>query len=228
MIRGAERLTRLDGLGNLMSCSDCNLASLIIQGCPVLYTTWTYVDDDEVEFTQIGCFDEDEEEKLVKIESLHEMFIDSCPMLDGWAIPDLTKFPKLKKLHIQGISHHESSKSLLLEGLEDMEELVHLQLGGFDTVERLPSISKLSKLKHLALWEIPCLLEIAGLGDLKSLKVLTISGCTSLERLDLSAYKSMDDIQLDLRGCTNFATSDLAPLMGSRFEATIKWPHEPL
>ncbi|CAN0840754.1 hypothetical protein LINGRAHAP2_LOCUS2908 [Linum grandiflorum] len=81
-----------------------------IQGCPVLYTTWTYVVDDDVEFTPIRCFDDDEEEKLViRIESLREMFIDGCPVLNGCALSHLSKFLKLQKLQIEGISGHESS-----------------------------------------------------------------------------------------------------------------------
>ncbi|CAN0842431.1 Disease resistance protein L6 [Linum grandiflorum] len=225
VIVAAGKLTRIDGLGDLMSSANCRLKELQITDCPLLRTL-LYDQHDE------------RERDSVRIESLIAMRIKGGRFLDGKSIPKPSKFPRLKELEIGQISFNIDNESgsqqdQLLEGLENLEELVDLKVHNLPKVQRLPSLSKLKKLENLALEDLPGLRQIDGLGELKSLRSIEVQRCFSLERLPIKdlSYSNMDSILLDLRGCTNFTTvnSDLAPLTDlDLFNVTIHWPYEPL
>ncbi|CAI0417830.1 unnamed protein product, partial [Linum tenue] len=213
-IDSASRLTCLDGLGDLMSGSNCKLTKLTMLDCPLLTT----------------ALDDDCRSALDVVHSFQEMHIDGCPRLDGDSIPRLSKLPRLKILRIGGISRSDGDHdgSALLEGLGELKELVELELVRLPAVERLPSLSKLRQLRRLVLWDIPNLREIEGLEGLKSLKRLVLAQCKSLERFPAASLPStVVRMILDLRGCTNF-TSDLSSLAVSGSNVTIRWPHEPI
>ncbi|CAN0842419.1 Disease resistance protein L6 [Linum grandiflorum] len=225
VIVAAGKLTRIDGLGDLMSSANCRLKELQITDCPLLRTL-LYEQHDE------------RERDSVHIESLLVMRIKGGRFLDGKSIPKLSKFPRLKELEIGESSLNIDNESgsqqhQLLEGLENLEELVDLKVHNLPKVQRLPSLSKLKKLENLALEDLPGLRQIDGLGELKSLRSIEVERCFSLERLPIKdlSYSNMDSILLDLRGCTNFTTVnlDLAPLTDlDLFNVTIHWPYEPL
>ncbi|CAN0842451.1 Disease resistance protein L6 [Linum grandiflorum] len=220
-----EKLVHIEGLGNLMSCSNCKLTEVAIVRCPLLRAFQTFEQHDDP----------------VRIESLLSRNIEGCPLMDSRSIPRLSKFPRLRKLSIGEIGSNINDESgsqqdQLLEGLDNLGELVELKVRHLGKVDRLPSLSKLSKLTTLTVADLPCLREIVGLGELKSLQVFIVSGCISLERLTIEVlpYSNMESIKLDLRGCTNFTNvdSDLSPLttggadLGGKLDVTIKWPEE--
>ncbi|CAN1318359.1 Disease resistance protein L6 [Linum perenne] len=192
MIYKAGKLTRIDGLGNLIFSSNSSLKELEISGCPLLRQVLTFNQRDSV-----------------KNESLLKM-----------KIQRLSRFPRLKELTIGDISlniddEQQKQQQLLEEEIENLEELETLQVYSLSRVQILPSLSKLRKLRELKLADLPGLREIEGLGDLKSLKWLFVKGCISLERLPISvlSYSTMNSMQLDGEGCKNFIDvfSDLSP-----------------
>ncbi|CAN0880384.1 Disease resistance protein L6 [Linum grandiflorum] len=216
----AEKLTRINGLGNLMSCTTfkCRMKELWIDECPLLR--------DGLSFERETDADAD----AVEVESLLKLDIQCIPSLR------LSKFPKLKELAIRGEgSTTREQQHQLLEEIGNLEELEKLEVYCFSEVDRLPLLSKLGKLKKLWLEDLPALREIAGLGDLKSLKELLVRDCLSLERLPISElpFATMDSIYLDLKGCTNFidVDSDLSALTAEgadlgKLGVTIYWPQE--
>ncbi|CAN1837450.1 Disease resistance protein L6 [Linum perenne] len=205
----AGKLTRIDGLGDLMSSTECRLKELQITECPLLRALLT--------FEQHG-----HDRVSVRINSLIKMRINGGQFLDGKSVPRLSQFPRLKELEIGWISLNVESESSseqnqLLEGLENLEELVQLKVHHLPKVQRLPQLSKLRKLRDLTLDNLPGLREIEGIGGLTTLKSIQVRECFWLERFpvtDLPYYYGMDRIVLDFRGCTNFdsAISDLSPL----------------
>ncbi|CAN1318360.1 Disease resistance protein L6 [Linum perenne] len=203
MIYKAGKLTRIDGLGNLIFSSNSSLKELEISGCPLLRQVLTFNQRDSV-----------------KNESLLKMKIQGNQTVDGRSIPRLSRFPRLKELTIGDISlniddEQQKQQQLLEEEIENLEELETLQVYSLSRVQILPSLSKLRKLRELKLADLPGLREIEGLGDLKSLKWLFVKGCISLERLPISvlSYSTMNSMQLDGEGCKNFIDvfSDLSP-----------------
>ncbi|CAN0854752.1 Disease resistance protein L6 [Linum grandiflorum] len=228
-IIGMEKLANIEGLGNLMSCSNCKLTQVEIMECPLLRAFQTVEQHDDVD-------------DAVRIESLLSLKIIGCPLMDCRSTPSLSKFPRLKELTIEGIGSNINDESAsqqrqeqLLEGLDSLEEMLKLRVCRLGKLERLPSLSKLTKLTKLTMTDLPCLREIVGLGELKLLNSLTVRGCISLERLFMQgiSFSNMDTIELDLRGCTNFTISDLSPLtaLGANLfgvRVTIKVPNEAL
>uniref|UniRef100_A0A2N9HAA4 NB-ARC domain-containing protein n=1 Tax=Fagus sylvatica TaxID=28930 RepID=A0A2N9HAA4_FAGSY len=65
-----------------------------------------------------------------------------------------------------------------------------------NSLERLPDVSNLGMLKDLKLDRCQKLVEIEGLGGLNSLEALDVSGCTSLERLDLLSLKNLKKLRI--------------------------------
>ncbi|CAN1837456.1 Disease resistance protein L6 [Linum perenne] len=233
-IYNAGKLTLIGGLGNLMSSSSCRLTNLGIHKCPLLRAVLTFDDDANANGGR--------ESVLVRIESLLNIEINGSQSLDGRSIPRLSISPRLKVLRFEEIHLNINYKSAsqqhqLLEGLENLEELVSLTVHHLPKVQRLPSLSNLIKLSNLSLQDLPSLREIVGLGELKSLKQLKVSRCLFLERLPVAdlPYSTMYRIELDLRGCTDFINvdSDLSPITTrgedddlKKLKVIIRWPHE--
>ncbi|CAN0842433.1 Disease resistance protein L6 [Linum grandiflorum] len=232
-IYNAGKLTCIYGLGNLMSSSSCRLTHLEIQKCPLLREVLTFEQQDDA--NDAGGRETDS----ARVESLHNIEIHGCQSLDGRSLPRLSKSPKIKVLRIEDVHLNINYKAAsqqyqLLEGLENLEELVSLTVHHLPKVQRLPSLSKLVKLSYLSLRDLPSLIEIAGLGELKMLKQLKVSKCLSLERVSVVdlPLSTMYRIELDLRGCTNLidVDSDLSPLAATtrgELKVIIRRPHEP-
>ncbi|CAN1850720.1 Disease resistance protein L6 [Linum perenne] len=233
MIYKAGKLTRIDGLGNLIFSSNSSLKELEISGCPLLRQVLTFNQRDSVK-----------NESLLKMKIQGNQTVDGTSIfslgnrsrydrsiyrpryqpvdgrsifrlryqpMDGRSIPRLSRFPRLKELTIGDISlniddEQQKQQQLLEEEIENLEELETLQVYSLSRVQILPSLSKLRKLRELKLADLPGLREIEGLGDLKSLKWLFVKGCISLERLPISvlSYSTMNSMQLDGEGCKNF------------------------
>ncbi|CAN1810729.1 Disease resistance protein L6, partial [Linum perenne] len=163
-IVGAQKLTSIHGLGNLMSCSSCKLTELEISKCPVLREVVAFEKQDD---DGGGDGDGDDEDFLVKMEILEISFIGGGPT------PRLSKLPMVKYMKI-------SELTIVLKGTENTEDLS----------ERKPLLSFLSKLNkrwsYLVLKDVPALLEeIVGAGDMKEL-CLIMNDCLSLERLHIN------------------------------------------
>ncbi|CAN1145631.1 Disease resistance protein L6 [Linum perenne] len=195
-IKRARKLTGIHGLGNLMSCSSCKLIGLYIDDCPLLREVVTFEQQDD---------DDGDGERyvLVQIESLVKMMIKKSPSIDWRSIPRLSKFPMLLFLTIKniGLNINEESASQqgqhqLLEGLENLQELVNLSISNVE-LKRILNLKNLRNLTELKLSECPNLKEIHGMGGLKSLKVLRIVGMEKLTRIhDLGYLMSSSNCKL--------------------------------
>ncbi|CAL1375924.1 unnamed protein product [Linum trigynum] len=94
---------------------------------------------------------------------------------------------------------------------------------GLASIQRLPSLSKLVKLKYLIVTDAPKLCVIESLADLQSLEHVTIIGCTSLERLPtgLSGLEQLRSIEI--QGCTKL--TDLLALSKLRSNVSAWQPN---
>ncbi|CAN1258380.1 Disease resistance protein L6 [Linum perenne] len=176
----AGKLTGIHGLGNLMSCSSCKLTELVIRYCPLLHDVVTFEQQDDDDDDGGGSEGERERYVLVQIESLVRMTILESPSIDWRSILRLSKFPMLKCLTIKniGLNINEESASKqgqhqLLEGLENLRELVELYISNVDS-KLILNLKNLGNLTNLKLVECPNLEEVQGIGGLKSLQVLEI------------------------------------------------------
>ncbi|CAN1145632.1 Disease resistance protein L6 [Linum perenne] len=164
-IEGARKLTRINGLGNLMSSSNCKLTTLYISECPLLREVVTFEQQDG---DDDGGGSEGERERYVsvQIESLVKMEIEDSPSIDWSSIPKLSKFPMLKELKINNIglnineeSARQQGQHQLLEGLENLQELVELSISNVDS-KGILNLKNLVNLTELKLSECPNLKEI--------------------------------------------------------------------
>ncbi|CAN0842439.1 Disease resistance protein L6 [Linum grandiflorum] len=194
-VSNMEKLANIDGLGNLMSSSNCKLTDVRILSCPLLRALRTFEQHDE---------DDDDSNDAVRIESLFSLHIQGCPLMDCRSVPKLSKFPRLRKLSIGEIGSNINDESgsqrdhdQLLEGLDNLGEMVLLQVSGLAKLERLPCLSKLTKLTKLTVSNLPCLREIAGLGELKSLEWLKVAELPCLgEIAGLGELKSLKRLEV--------------------------------
>ncbi|CAN1333781.1 Disease resistance protein L6 [Linum perenne] len=186
LIVRAEKLTSIHGLGNLMSSSNCELTGLEIRECPLLREVVTFEQQDDDDGGSDG---ERERYVLVQIESLVRMKIKKSPSIDWRSIPRLSKFPMLQYLTVKniGLNINEESASKqgqhqLLEGLENLRELVQLKVSNVDS-KLILNLKNLGNLSYLELSECPNLEEIHGMEGLQSLHVLRIVGMEKLTRI---------------------------------------------
>ncbi|CAN0838894.1 Disease resistance protein L6 [Linum grandiflorum] len=131
-----EKLAHIEGLGNLMSSSNCKLREVVIVGCPVLRALQRFEQHDDDAYTN----------DAILIEFLLILRIKGCPLMDWRSIPKLSKFPRLRGLSIEDIgdeSRSQQQHDQVLEGLENLGELVELQVSRLAKLERLPCLSKL-------------------------------------------------------------------------------------
>ncbi|CAN1747710.1 Disease resistance protein L6 [Linum perenne] len=204
----AEKLTHIHGLGNLMSCSNCKLTELYICGCPLLHEVVTFEQQDDDDDDGGGCEGEKERYVLVQIESLVTVVIIKSPSIDCRSIPRLSKFPMLKELKI-GLNINEDCASKqgqhqLLEGLENLQELVNLFISNL-YLERILNLKNLGKLIYLELRECRNLEEVQGMEVLKSLSILRIVGAKKLTHIhglgNLMSCSSCKLTTLEIREC---------------------------
>ncbi|CAN1174382.1 Disease resistance protein L6 [Linum perenne] len=204
----AEKLTHIHGLGNLMSCSNCKLTELYICGCPLLREVVTFEQQDDDDDDGGGCEGEKERYVLVQIESLVTVVIIKSPSIDCRSIPRLSKFPMLKELKI-GLNINEDCASKqgqhqLLEGLENLQELVNLFISNL-YLERILNLKNLGKLIYLELRECRNLEEVQGMEVLKSLSILRIVGAKKLTHIhglgNLMSCSSCKLTTLEIREC---------------------------
>ncbi|CAN1834729.1 Disease resistance protein L6 [Linum perenne] len=185
----AEKLTGIHGLENLMSCSSCKLTELYIDDCPLLRDVVTFEQQDD---DDDGGGSEGERERYVsvQIESLVTMTIEESPSIDWRSIPRLSKFPMLQYLTVKNINEESASKQgqhQLLEGLENLRELVQLKVSNVDS-KLILNLKNLGNLSYLELSECPNLEEIHGMEGLKSLHDLCIEGARKITRIHGLGY----------------------------------------
>ncbi|CAI0413156.1 unnamed protein product [Linum tenue] len=81
---------------------------------------------------------------------------------------------------------------------------------GLPPVERLPSLSHMTKLMSIEIMDMPSLREIEGFGSLMSLFIVKLRNCSSLERLELSGLRKLRSLQImdmpSLREIEGFAS----------------------
>ncbi|CAN1258379.1 Disease resistance protein L6 [Linum perenne] len=183
-IDGAEKLTHIHGLGNLMSCSSCKLTELYIADCPLLRDVVTFEQQDDDD----GSEGERERYVSVQIESLVRMKIKYSPSIDWRSIPRLSKFPMLQYLTVKNIGLNINEESASQQGQhQQLEGLVDLSISNVDS-KRILNLKNLVNLTELKLSECPNLEEIHGMGGLKSLEVLRIVGMEKLTRIHGLGY----------------------------------------
>ncbi|CAN1305479.1 Disease resistance protein L6, partial [Linum perenne] len=187
------QLVKLPNLGNLENLIDLRLS------CPNL-----------VEIEGLG-----------ELKSLIKLSISNAPMLnnvDGLEnlqslayltmtrclamqrLPSLANLKKMDTLIISGFPNITEIEGLgELDSLQAVRALERLELTGTQ-LERLPSLSKLAKLKSINLQENQNLREIVGIENMERLETLWLAECTSLETLpDLSGLKKLKE--LNIRSC---------------------------
>ncbi|CAI0417993.1 unnamed protein product [Linum tenue] len=185
--------TQLEWLPNLENME--NLIELIIENCPM-----------PREIQGLGS--------LKSLQTLQISDVANLRRLDGlrWPvqIPNLSNFPRLRILHLKDM-RIDGKQSVALEGLECLEELEALILGNLQPpVERLPSLSHMTKLMSIEIMDMPSLREIEGFGSLMSLFIVKLRNCSSLERLELSGLRKLRSLQImdmpSLREIEGFAS----------------------
>ncbi|CAN0907925.1 Disease resistance protein L6 [Linum grandiflorum] len=214
LIQQVNGLTRIKGLTNLLCSSTCKLQTLCIIACDDL----TELLPSEVQVLETTP------------STLETLIIFFCPELEiGPIIRCLSKFPMLNRLML---GHVKISNEEDLEGLGTLEELVYLKLWLSSSLERLPSLSRLQKLRKLQVLA-PGLHKIEGLGELKCLQSLKLRQCASLERLwpDENQQQLVTGdklVLLDIRNCNSLSADHLSALKTTLPPAVnILWPDEP-
>ncbi|CAN1810728.1 Disease resistance protein L6 [Linum perenne] len=203
-IDGAEKLTGIHGLGNLMSCSSCKLTELYIDDCPLLRDVVTFEQQDGDDDGG-GSVGERERYVSVQIESLVKMKIKKSPSIDCRSIPRLSKFPMLQFLTIKNIGLNINEESVSQQRQhQQLEGLVDLSISNVDS-KRILNLKNLGNLTNLELSECPNLEEIHGMGGLKSLEVLRIVEMEKLTRIHGLGYLMSSSncklIKLEIRKC---------------------------
>ncbi|CAN1333568.1 Disease resistance protein L6 [Linum perenne] len=197
-----DSLTRIKGLRDLLCSSTCKLQSLEICGCPDLIELLPRELDDD----------------RTIVPSLQHIHIRVCPQLEiGPMIRGLSKFPMLKHLILEHVKFTSISNNSKEDELGSLEELVYLGLMLYtSSLERIASLSKLQKLLKLEV-HVSSLREIQGLEELKSLQVLDLKGCESLERLwpadHVQQLCSLEE--LDIRNCKSLSVEHLVAVKTS-------------
>nr|AAB47618.1 rust resistance protein M [Linum usitatissimum] len=204
-----------------------SLQRLILEGC----TSLERLRLEKLKEPDIGgCPDLTElVQTVVVCPSLVELTIRDCPRLEvGPMIRSLPKFPMLKKLDLAVANIIEED----LDVIGSLEELVILSLKLDDTssssIERISFLSKLQKLFRLRV-KVSSLREIEGLAELKSLQLLFLKGCTSLERLwpDEQQLDNNKSMRIDIRGCKSLSVDHLSALKSTLPpNVKIRWPDE--
>ncbi|CAI0417999.1 unnamed protein product [Linum tenue] len=153
--------------------------------------------------------------QILRTRSAKRLVITGCTSLlqeRRWPvqIPNLSNFPRLRILHLKDM-RIDGKQSVALEGLECLEELEALILGNLQPpVERLPSLSHMTKLMSIEIMDMPSLREIEGFGSLMSLFIVKLRNCSSLERLELSGLRKLRSLQImdmpSLREIEGFAS----------------------
>ncbi|CAN1318357.1 Disease resistance protein L6 [Linum perenne] len=155
MIYKAGKLTRIDGLGNLIFSSNSSLKELEISGCPLLRQVLTFNQRDSVknesfprlkELTigdiSLNIDDEQQkqqqllEEEIENLEELETLQVYSLSRVQ--ILPSLSKLRKLRELKLADLPGLRE-----IEGLGDLKSLKWLFVKGCISLERLP-ISVLS------------------------------------------------------------------------------------
>ncbi|CAN1195513.1 Disease resistance protein L6 [Linum perenne] len=218
-IVGAQKLTRIHGLGDLMSYSNCKLNLLVICECPLLREVATFEQQDHDDGSDGDGSDGDGDHVDDVDDFLFEIEIWILSSIDGRSRPSVSKYMKSSEL------------SMVLKGTENPE----------DFAERKLLFSFLSKLRkrliHLLLEDVPALQEeIVGPGDLKELRLI-MNGCLSLERWNIKdlPYSTLHRIEFELYGTKtmsfDFDLSSLTTEGGDHLgelRLNITWPHEEL
>ncbi|CAN1229976.1 Disease resistance protein L6 [Linum perenne] len=205
-------VTQIHGLGHLLSSPDCKLQELNIWNCSDL--------------TGVLSFHLPLEDQRA-VESLQELSINGCPMLEvGPIVRGLSKFPRLKKL-VLGYQIKITEKEEM-EAIGSLEELDELRLCLPPSIERIASLSKLQKLRVLSIRESSSLREVVGLGDLNSLELLQIRDCPSLERLlppaDQRSSSCLQNLRIrDIANCGKLNDNEISGLGTSRTNDPKLW-----
>ncbi|CAN1195550.1 Disease resistance protein L6 [Linum perenne] len=202
LIVGAQKLTRIHGLGNLMSSSSCKLTTVEIRKCPLLreIVTFEKKDDDDG-----GSDGERERYLLVQIESLITMKIEDSSSIDWRSIPRLSKFPMLEELTIKNIGLNINEESASQQGQhQQLEGLVDLSISNVDSKQIL-NLKNLGNLTTLHLEGCHNLEEVQGMEGLKSLQILKIEGARKLTCIhglgNLMSCSSCELTELVIREC---------------------------
>ncbi|CAL1358635.1 unnamed protein product [Linum trigynum] len=147
--------------------------------------------------------------------SLNTLSICVYPFQPLERLPNLANLSNLMYLTLRDIATHEiaglgelrmlekfhllkASNLIDLDGLEHLELLKDLWVSGCRVLGKLPSLSNLTKLQVLKIFDCPLLAEIQGLGELVPLSNLLIGGChqlTSLRGLDKLESLQVMEIQ---------------------------------
>ncbi|CAN1804887.1 Disease resistance protein L6 [Linum perenne] len=131
--------------------------------------------------------------------------------MDGCAIENLPDLASLKNL--QALNIWQCPNLIEIQGLG--ESLQELGIGDCSSLLRIPDLSRLARLRYLALHHLQSLANINGLESLEALEYLEFRGCQSVEALpSLSQSSKLKHIILKDNGCLG----RLGSLKGSKLE----------
>ncbi|CAN1305359.1 Disease resistance protein L6 [Linum perenne] len=131
--------------------------------------------------------------------------------MDGCAIENLPDLASLKNL--QALNIWQCPNLTEIQGLG--ESLQELGIGDCSSLLRIPDLSRLARLRYLALHHLQSLANINGLESLEALEYLEFRGCQSVEALpSLSQSSKLKHIILKDNGCLG----RLGSLKGSKLE----------
>ncbi|CAN1804884.1 Disease resistance protein L6 [Linum perenne] len=118
--------------------------------------------------------------------------------MNGCAIEKLPNLGSLENL--QALSIWQCPNLIDIQGLS--ESLQELGIGDCPSLQRIPDLSRLARLRYLALHHLQSLANINGLESLEALEYLEFRGCQSVQALpSLSQASKLKHIILKDNGC---------------------------
>ncbi|CAI0468889.1 unnamed protein product [Linum tenue] len=121
--------------------------------------------------------------------------LESCGVEDNWrGWKEMQLAQKLAVINLRDCQE--------LTRAPDLSQCVSLESINIESIRKLPTdMSKLRKLEHLNVRRCTKLMEATGIEGLESLRLLDMSGCSSITKLgDLSGLKNL--VELHMKKCT--------------------------
>ncbi|CAI0413144.1 unnamed protein product [Linum tenue] len=186
--------TQLEWLPNLENME--NLIELIIENCPMPREIQGLGSLKSLQTLQIS-----DVANLRRLDGLSGCLLSSANKLQELCIQDCPRLAALSLTTGSVATTPSSLQRLVITGCTSLLQ---------PPVERLPSLSHMTKLMSIEIMDMPSLREIEGFGSLMSLFIVKLRNCSSLERLELSGLRKLRSLQImdmpSLREIEGFAS----------------------
>ncbi|KAF8020369.1 hypothetical protein BT93_G0924 [Corymbia citriodora subsp. variegata] len=128
--------------------------------------------------------------------SLQELILVDVQSSIDWSL--FSNLENLSRLIIERYSLGE----ICFDGFGRLRNFNELVMFDFPLLKMLPILPCLKEIQHLYLCQFPHLIEIQGLGELKSLRTLRIWNCNSIKSLNKSDMSNLQNLKrLDFNRC---------------------------